>query len=142
MLVAAQRAARDAVVATVEAALSSLHAGAVAGVVTRYADRRAALSPSLDPAVRAAELRRSMADEAAELARLAADHAGHLQRERRRAVGELIPAQQAARRALSARHRHHRIGFALALHARMPARLQPRQVERTPLTIRGVLRNR
>ena len=75
LLIAAQRSERQRALAAIDASLSAQHASAISAVVSKYADRRAALAQIGDAGERAAAGRHLSAEEAAELARLVLVHA-------------------------------------------------------------------
>ena len=114
VLRARQRGARRAAMGAINAALSSRHASAIASIVARFADRRAALMEP-DQNVRAAALRRIADDEAHELARLALEHAAEKRAIRKSATVAIAVPQRAARRSLRQRNRRQRIVFAVQL---------------------------
>ena len=115
LLVASQRAARRAAALAIDAALSARHAGAIAAVVSRYADRRSALA-GMTETERAAALRQLASDEAHELARLALEHAGEKRALRKSALLSMSVAHEAARRSLRLRNRRQRIVVAVHQH--------------------------
>ena len=60
---------RRQALASVDAGLRSLHSSRIAAVVSRFADRRAALAMMSDPGARAAEAQRLSIEEASEIGR-------------------------------------------------------------------------
>lgn len=115
LLIASQRAAQRAAVFSIDAALSSRHASAIAIVVARFADRRSTLA-SMSDTERGAALRQLASDEAHELARLALDHASEKRALRKATLGSMLVADRAARRSLRVRNRHQRIVVAIQQH--------------------------
>ena len=117
---------RRQALAAVDAGLRSLHASRIAAVVSRFADRRAALAMMTDPGARAAAGQQIAMEEANELARLAVEHAGEKRRLRHSVLASLRGNQRAVRRNLRQRQRHQRAGFAIQLHALRPKATDPR----------------
>lgn len=120
LLSAAQREERDRAVRAIDAGLAGRHAGNVAAVVARFADRRAALAMMTDPNVRAAAAQRLAAEEAHELARLALEHAAEKRRLRNSVLASMGVLHRSARRALCQRLRRQRVGIAVQLQALRP----------------------
>ena len=117
---------RRQALASVDAGLRSLHASRIAAVVSRFADRRAALAMMTDPSARAAASRQIALEEANELARLAVEHAGEKRRLRHSVLANLGGNHRAVRRNLRQRQRHQRAGIAVQLHALRPKATDPR----------------
>ena len=113
-------AERRQALAAVDAGLRSLHASRIAAVVSRFADRRAALAQMTDPGARAAASQQIALEEANELARLAVEHAGEKRRLRHSVLANLGGNHRAVRRNLRQRQRHQRAGLAVQLHALRP----------------------
>ena len=107
---------RQALVA-VDAGLRSLHTSRVAAVVSRFADRRAALVHMTDAGARAAANQQVALEEANELARLAVEHVAEKRRMRSSVLGSIQRKQKLARRNLRRRQRHQRAGLAVLLRA-------------------------
>lgn len=120
LLSAAQRGERDRAVRAIDAGLADRHAGNVAAVIARFADRRAAMAMMTDPHSRAAAAQRLAAEEAYELARLALEHAAEKRRLRNSVLASMGVVQQSARRALRQRLRRQRVGIAVQLQALRP----------------------
>ena len=120
LLAAAQRAERSQAVRAIDASLAGRHAGNVAAVVARFADRRAALAMMADPSARAAAAQRLAAEEANELARLALEHAAEKRRLRNSVLASIGVVHRAARHAHRQRLRRQRIGIAVQLRALRP----------------------
>ena len=131
LLAAAQRAARRQVIGVVDAALRGRHASAVALVVGRFADRRAALSSISDAGARIAAGRQLAAEEANELARLALEHAAEKRQLRKAATTPLVAAHRAARRALRQSLRRQRVVVAVQLRPLRPRRTGTRSKPQT-----------
>ena len=112
LLVASQRAARHAALRAIDAALSSRHASAIAIVVARFADRRAALAAMSDTE-RNAALRQLAVDEAHELARLALELASEKRAMRKASLLSMAVMHRAARRNLGLRNRRQRISVSV-----------------------------
>ena len=123
-------AERRQALAAVDAGLRSLHAGRIAAVVSRFADRRAALAMMVDPGARAAASQQVAMEEANELARLAVEHAGEKRRLRHSVLASLGSKHRAVRRNLRQRQRHQRAGFAIQLHVLQPKATEPRSEAR------------
>lgn len=120
LLTALQRAVRRQAMAAIDAALQGRHAGAIALVIARFADRRAALGAITDAGERAAIALRIDAEETTELARLALEHAAEKRQLRKATLAPLTAAHRAARRALRQRLRRQRAGIAVQLSAWRP----------------------
>lgn len=114
LLIASQRAARRAVMRSIQATLSGRHAGAVAAIVAKFAGRRAALASDGGQG-RAAVLQQISTEEAHELARLALEHAAEKRALRRTVLVPLAARQRSVRRNLRCRNRHQRIVLAVQL---------------------------
>lgn len=132
LLLASQRAARRAALASIDAGLSARHAGAIAAVVARFADRRAGVVAT-DQAERAAALRQIAAEESHELARLALEHAAEKRALRSSALLSMVTAHRAERRILRRRNRRQRI---MAAIVQSPARLLRSKAEHAAKTVR------
>ena len=117
LLVASQRAARKNALDYIDAALGARHSASIAAVVSRFASQRTTLD-TLDTGARAAAMRRMASDEANELANLALVHAAEKRALKHNAALAVLPAQQAARRALRQSARRHRIVMAIAVSTR------------------------
>ena len=108
-------AERRQALAAVDAGLRSLHASKVAAVVSRFADRRAALVHMSDAGARVAASQQIALEEANELARLAFEHATERRHMRLSVLGGLHRKQKLACRNLRRRQRHQRVGIAVLL---------------------------
>lgn len=108
-------AERQLALAALDAGLRSLHASRVAAVVSKFADRRAALVHMTDAGARAAASQQIALEEANELARLAVEHAAEKRRLRISVLGGIHQKQKRARRNLRRRQRHQRVGIAVLL---------------------------
>jgi hypothetical protein len=114
-------AERRQALAAVDAGLRSLHASRVAAVVSKFADRRAALMHMTDAGARVAASQQIALEEANELARLAVDHAAEKRRMRFSWLGGIRRKHKLARRNLRRRQRHQRAGVAVLLRGLQPA---------------------
>jgi hypothetical protein len=114
LLLACQRAARRAALASIDAGVSSRHAGIIAAVVSRFADRRAGVVTT-DTEARSAALRQIAAEEAQELARLTLEHAAEKRALRSSALLSMAIVHRADRRSLRRRNRRQRIMSAIVL---------------------------
>jgi hypothetical protein len=85
----------------------------VAAVVSRFADRRAALAQIADAGTRAAMNQQIAAEEAIELARLAVEHAAEKRQIRRHVLVTISAKHRELRRRLRQSHRHQRVGLAV-----------------------------
>ncbi len=112
---------RRQALAALDAGLRSLHASKVAAVVSRFADRRVALSHMTDVGARAAESQQIAQEEANEMARLSVEHAAEKRRMRSSVLGGLRRKHWLSRRNLRRRQRHQRMAFAVQLQAIGPA---------------------
>ena len=126
LLAASQRAQRQQAIRAIDADLASRHAGNVAAIVSRFANRRAALTQIADPAARAAAAQQLLAEEYAELARLALEHAAEKRRLRRSVLGTMAVAHRSIRRTARQRLRRQRIGVAVQLNRLSPASAEKR----------------
>jgi hypothetical protein len=113
-------AERRQALAAGDAGLRSLHANKVAAVVSKFADRRAALVHMTDAGARVAASQQIALEEANELARLAIEHAAERRRMRASVMASLGGKQRAARRKLRQSQRRQRAGLAVQLHALHP----------------------
>lgn len=118
LLLAAQRAERSLLLASIAARLRLQHTSRSAAAVALFASRRAAILAMDDPAQRDAAFARLGLEEATELAALALAHAAEMRSARRAALIALLPLQRDARRALQRSSRHRRLAFAVALRRR------------------------
>lgn len=121
---AAQAAERRRALAAVDAGLRSKHASRVAAVVSRFADRRAALAYITDTGTRAAMIRQIAAEEANELARLAVEHAAEKRHLKRQVLTNINSKHRELRRRLRQRQRHQRASVAVQLRWLAEPRLQ------------------
>ena len=113
-------AERRQALAAVDAGLRSLHASKVAAVVSRFADRRAALVHMSDAGARVAASQQIALEEANELARLAIEHAAEKLHMRLSVMASLSRRYRAANRKLRQSQRRQRAGLAVQLHALRP----------------------
>ena len=116
LLIAAQNDERQRALSCVDAALQSQHAGRIAAVIARFADRRTASGAILDVHARAAAMQRIAMEETAELASLAVELANEKRRLRHQTLGGLSVIHRAARKALGIRNRRQRAVFAVLVH--------------------------
>ena len=84
-------AERRQAMAAVDAALRLLHTSRVAAIVSKFADRRAALVHMTDAGARVAASQQIALEEANELARLAVEHAAEKRRMRLSVLGGIQP---------------------------------------------------
>ncbi|MFM9938636.1 MAG: hypothetical protein ACKVP7_03970, partial [Hyphomicrobiaceae bacterium] len=117
LLAASQRAARQSALEAIDAGLSVRHAGAIAAVVARFADRKAALTDQ-EPSARADAMRALAAEEVHELARLALEHAAEKRALRKSVVLSLAAVHRIERRSMRTRNRRQRIMAAVVMQPR------------------------
>lgn len=116
LLIAAQNDERQRALSCVDAALQSQHAGRIAAVIARFADRRTASGAILDVHARAAAMQRIAMEETAELASLSVELANEKRRLRQQTLGGLSVVHRAARKALGLSNRRQRAVFAVFAH--------------------------
>lgn len=124
--------ARQFALQAIDAGLSARHASAIAAVVARSADRKAALTDQ-EPSARADAMHALAAEEVHELARLALEHAAEKRALRKSVVLCLAAVHRIERRSLRTRNRLQRILAA----AVMQPRERPRAKGSTRATVRG-----
>lgn len=120
LLVAAQRAARSQIFASIDAACADLHTARTTAVLSRFAARRAAVAQSGNPAQQKAALDRIAIEETTELAALALELAAQKRRRRNETIAPLLPIQRDARLALRRAHRRQRAVAAIRLRSPAP----------------------
>jgi len=134
LLIASQRAARRALLASIDAGLSARHVGAIAAVVSRFADRRAGVV-AIDQSARASALQLIATEEAQELARLVLEHAAEKRALRSTALLSMVTAHRAERRTMRRRNRRQRLVVAVVLKSapRMPSTSRRRATSALPI---------
>jgi len=110
----------------------------VAAVVSRFADRRAAVAQVIDASTRAAMNQQIAIEEANELARLAAEHAAEKRQIKRHVLINIKSKHRELRRRRRQSHRHQRIAVGIQLHRIVPTR---RRTNATP-TVTTRIRSR
>lgn len=116
LLIAAQNDERQRALSCVDAALQSQHAGRIAAVIARFADRRTASGAILDVHARAAAMQRIAMEETTELASFSVELANEKRRLRHQTLGGLSVVHRAERKALGIRNRRQRAVFAVLVH--------------------------
>ena len=134
-------AERRQALAAVDVGLRSLHASRIAVVVSKFADRRAALVHIADAGTRAAASQQIAMEEANELARLSIEHTAEKRRLRSSVLASLGGKHRAVRRTLRRRQRYQRAGYALQLQQLRPRVTAQRQVSRVTIS-RGLRSSR
>lgn len=119
LLLAAQRAERSLLLASITARLGRQHTSRNAAAVALFASRRAAFLAIEDPAQRSAALARLDLEQTTELAALALAHAAEMRAARCSALLSLLPLQRDARRASRRASRRQQLGFAIVQRRRI-----------------------
>ena len=117
LLFAGQQTERKQVIAAINAGLRSQHGARVAAVVSRFADRRAAVAQMIDSGARAAASQQLATEEANELARLALEHASEKRHLKQAALAQLKSVHKAARQSLMQGQRRQRAGLSVQLRS-------------------------